>query len=218
MFGTALRTATTPSTRKPRPRVSHRGKTFERGAISYADRNKPSVRIMLGLVQGIILVGLLVAALGPLLWLFKASVSSTQEVLRDPIAIMFNGEFQFGNFVRAWTDVRIGDYLLNTVWVVLGSWVASLITCTTGGYVLSVLRPKWGPVLSGAVLATLFIPNIVSLVPLYLTVLRMPGTGWSLLNTYWAVWLPAAASAFLVLIVKRFFDQIPDELFEAARA
>lgn len=200
--------------------TSRRGRSsasYERGAISDADRKDPVVRVGLTVVQSLILLALVIVALGPLLWLFKASVSSSQEILRNPIGVLVNGEMELGNFVRAWVDVRIGDYLLNTAWVVLGSWAASLITCTTGGYVLSVLRPRWGPVLSGAVLATLFIPNIVSLVPLYLTILEMPGTGWSLLNTYWAVWLPHAASAFLVLIVKRFFDQIPDELYEAAR-
>ncbi|SEE93873.1 carbohydrate ABC transporter permease [Jiangella alba] len=192
-------------------------RSYERGAISSADRKNPRVRLWLGLTQALILIGLLVACLGPLLWLFKAAVSSTQEILADPFGMLFNGEFQVGNLARAWTDVRVGDYLLNTAWVVLGSWVATLVTCVTGAYVLSVLRPKWGGLLSAAVLATLFIPNIVSLVPLYLTVLELPGPGWRLLDTYWAVWLPHAASAFLVLIVKRFFDQIPAELYEAAR-
>jgi multiple sugar transport system permease protein len=95
--------------------------------------------------------------------------------------------------------------------------IANLFVCTTGAYVLSVLRPKWGPILSGAILATLFIPSIVSLVPLYLTVLKMPVIHANLTNTYWAVWLPAAASAFNVLVIKRFFDSIPREYFEAAR-
>jgi multiple sugar transport system permease protein len=199
------------------PKLTREPRSYERGAISDMDRKHPGVRIWFGIGQALILVGLLVVALGPLLWLFKASVSSSQQILVDPFGMLLNGEFQVENFVRAWIDVRIGDYLLNTAWVVIGSCVATLITCTTAGYVLSVLRPKWGPLLSGAVLATLFIPSIVSLVPLYLTVIEMPGTGWRLLDTYWAVWLPAAASAFLVLIVKRFFDQIPPELYEAAR-
>ena len=38
-----------------------------------------------------------------------------------------------------------------------------------------------------------------------------------LINTFWAVWLPAGASAFNVVLVKRFFDNLPREIFEAAR-
>jgi multiple sugar transport system permease protein len=88
---------------------------------------------------------------------------------------------------------------------------------TTGGYVLSVLRPRYGNVIFGLVLATLFVPSVVLLVPLYLTILDVPIVHVSLLNTFWAVWLPMGASAFNVLLVKRFFDGLPREIFEAAR-
>jgi multiple sugar transport system permease protein len=64
---------------------------------------------------------------------------------------------------------------------------------------------------------TLFVPGVISLVPLYLTVVDVPLVGVSLIDTYWAVWLPAAANAFTVLIVTRFFDEIPREIIEAAR-
>ena len=66
-------------------------------------------------------------------------------------------------------------------------------------------------------LATLFIPAVVLLVPLYLTILHPPLIGHSLINTFWAVWLPAGASAFNVLLVMRFFESLPREIFEAAR-
>jgi multiple sugar transport system permease protein len=38
-----------------------------------------------------------------------------------------------------------------------------------------------------------------------------------LINSFWAVWLPAGASAFNVLLMKRFFDNLPREVFEAAQ-
>jgi multiple sugar transport system permease protein len=98
-----------------------------------------------------------------------------------------------------------------------GSWAVQLIVATTAGFALSVLRPKYGRIISGAVLATLFIPTVVLLVPLYLTILHPPLIGHSLINTYWAVWLPAGASAFNVLLMMRFFDSLPREIFEAAR-
>jgi len=188
----------------------------ERSVISAADRRRPSVRIVLVSVQALILVGLLVAGLGPLLWLFKASLSTSQDILRHPFALWPSG-VQWGNLTTAWERARIGFYLRNTAVVALGSWVANLFVSVTAAYVLSVLRPKWAPLLSGAILVTLFIPSVVSLVPLYLTVLDLPLVGGSLLNTYWAVWLPAAANAFNVLVIKRFFDALPAELFEAAR-
>ena len=60
-------------------------------------------------------------------------------------------------------------------------------------------------------------PPIVLLVPLYLTVVKVPIVGIGLVDDYWAIWLPAGASAFNVILVKRFFDNLPREIFEAAR-
>lgn len=57
--------------------------------------------------------------------------------------------------------------------------------------------------MSALVLATLFIPGVISLVSLYLTVVQLPIFRTNLLNTFWAVWLPSSASAFNVLLVAR---------------
>jgi multiple sugar transport system permease protein len=63
----------------------------------------------------------------------------------------------------------------------------------------------------------LFVPSVVLLVPLYLTILNPPGIGTSLINSFFAVWLPSGASAFNVVLVTRFFDSLPREVFEAAK-
>jgi multiple sugar transport system permease protein len=105
---------------------------------------------------------------------------------------------------------------LNTVVLVGGSWFVQLLVATTGAFALSVLRPRYGRLVYAAVLGTLFIPGTTSLVALYLTILDLPITGGSIANTPWAVWLPAGAQAFNVLIMKQFFDALPRELYEAA--
>ncbi|GAA1058825.1 carbohydrate ABC transporter permease [Agromyces bracchium] len=188
----------------------------DRGVLSTADRRRGSVRASMTLVHGFLLVGLVVAGLGPLLWLAKAAVTPTQDTLSQPFALWPNG-IDWANLETAWNDIHIDQYFLNTIWVAAGAWFFQLLIATTAGYALSVLRPKYAPILNALVLATLFIPAVVLLVPLYLTILDPPVIGTSLLNTYWAVWLPAAANAFNILLVKRFFDALPREVFEAAK-
>lgn len=189
--------------------------TQERGILSTFDRRRPGVRATMGVAHAVLLVGLVVAGLGPLLWLAKAAVSSSQDTISRPLELFPSG-VDWANLVQAWVDVEVGQYFANTLIVAAGSWFAALLVATTGGYVLSVLRPRYARALEAAVLGTLFIPSVVLLVPLYLTVVR-PAIGPSLLNTFLAVWLPAAANAFNVLLVKRFFDNLPREVFEAAR-
>jgi multiple sugar transport system permease protein len=174
------------------------------------------VRIGLGLTQALLLVGLVVVALGPLLWLVKASLTPTQDTLRDPMAFFPRG-VDWANLSTAWSSVHIDLHFANSMIVASGAWLVQIVVATTGGYALSVLKPRYGPVLYWLVLSTLFVPAVVLLVPLYLTVLSPPLLGQSLINTFWAVWLPAGANAFNVLLAKRFFDNLPGEIFEAAR-
>lgn len=188
----------------------------DRGVLSAFDRRRGSVRGSMGVVHVVLFVGLVVAGLGPLLWLAKAAVTPTQDTLSQPFALWPNG-IDWANLETAWNDIHIDQYFFNTLVVAAGSWFFQLLVATTAGYALSVLRPKYAPLLNALVLATLFIPAVVLLVPLYLTILHPPLIEVSLLNTYWAVWLPAAANAFNILLVKRFFDALPREVFEAAR-
>lgn len=209
--------ARTAAAARPAPRRRMRAEDApERAILSATDRRRPGVRVVLFGVQALILVGLLIAGAGPILWLAKSAVSTTQDILTQPFGLWPSG-IQLGNLVEAWNRSAIGRYMFNTVIIAAGQAVVTLFVCTTCAYCLSVLRPKWGPWLQGAILATLFIPGIVVLVPLYLTVLNLPGTGGTLIDNYLAIWLPGAANAFMILVIKRFFDALPRDLFEAAR-
>ncbi|GAA3469636.1 carbohydrate ABC transporter permease [Nonomuraea roseola] len=182
-----------------------------RGIVSDLDRRRPAMRWSLRLTQGVLLLATLLVGLGPILWTAKGALSSTQELLREPLRL-WPSDARWENLAAAWTELRVGHYLLNTVVLVGGSWFVQLFVAATGAFALSVLRPRFGRLIYGAVLVTLFVPSTVSLVALYLTVLDL-----SLVDTPWAVWLPAGAHAFNVLIMKQFFDALPRELYQAAQ-
>jgi multiple sugar transport system permease protein len=187
----------------------------ERRILSPFDRGRPSVGWGMRVANTFAFVVLALASVGPMLWLAKAATSTTRDTLRTPLALWPSGP-DWENLSIAWNDADISKYFGNTLWVAVGSWFVQLTVATTGGYVLSVLRPRYARVVTAAVLATLFVPGIVLLVPLFLTVLDLPFFGTSLLDTYWGVWLPAGANAFNVLLVKRYMDGLPPDVFEAA--
>jgi multiple sugar transport system permease protein len=188
----------------------------QRAIVSLADWRRRRIRWTLQTVHGLTLILLLVIGLGPILWLAKAAITPTQDTLRQPMALWPHG-FNLDLLVQTVTKVHIERYFMNTVWIAIGSWICQITVATSAGYALSVLRPRGSNILYGLVLATLFVPSIVLLVPLYLTVLNMPFVNIKLVDTFWAVWLPAGASAFNVVIIKRFFDNLPREIFEAAQ-
>lgn len=196
-------------------RAAHEPST-DRGIVSTADWRRTRVRFPLVTLHLILLIVLIIAGLLPILWLLKSALTSTQDTLTAPLAIFPHG-ITWDNVAQAFgVNIQIQNYFLNTIWVAVGEWVVQIVVATTGGFALSVLKPKYGRFISGLVLATLFLPAVVLLIPLYLTILHPLVIGGSLLNTFWAVWLPSGASAFNVVLVMRFFDGLPREIFEAA--
>jgi multiple sugar transport system permease protein len=185
--------------------------TTDRGLIAPGEWRRAGVRRTTRTLQALLLAALFAAGLGPLLWLAKSAVTPTQDTLRDPLALWPHG-IDFANLATAWTRVEVDKYFLNTIWVALGSWLVQLLVATTAGYALAILQPRYRKVVTAIVLATLFVPSVVLLVPLYLTMVDL-----SLINSFWAVWLPAGANAFNVILVQRFFANLPREVFEAAR-
>jgi len=167
-------------------------------------------------LHGLLLLTLIVAGIGPMLLLVKFAVTPTQDILRNPLAVFPHG-LRWSNVSIAWNQVHISTYFVNTVVIALGYWFVQVLVATTGGFVLAVLRPAYAKVINALVIATLFVPGVVLLVPLYLTIVHPPLLSGSLINNYLAVWLPAGASAFNVVIVSRFFASLPREIFEAAK-
>jgi multiple sugar transport system permease protein len=187
-----------------------------RGLTSATEQRRTGLRWSRRTVQAALLVFLVVGALGPLLWLGKSAITPTQDTLREPLALWPHG-IDWLNLRTAWVDLHLSLYFKNTLIIALGSWLTQVLVATTAGYALSILRPRFGRLLYGAVLVTMFVPSVVLLVPLYLTILDVPLLHTNLINTFWAAFLPAGASAFNVAVVKRFFDNLPSEIIEAAR-
>jgi multiple sugar transport system permease protein len=197
--------------RRPRTPANEGG-----GLVSQADWRRPSVRWSLGTAHTILLVWLVVIGLGPILWLAKSAITPTQDTITHPLSFFPHG-IAWSNVTQAWTNVDVGRYFWNTIVIAIGSWLCQLVVATTAGFALSVLRPRYAKLITGLLLTTLFVPAVVLLVPLYVEIVSPPLIHHSFIDSYWAIWLPAGASAFNVVLMTRFFDNLPREIFEAAR-
>ena len=186
------------------------------GLLSRNEWERHSVKWLFGSSQVLLFVVLILIGLGPIIWLVKGAITPTIDTLRDPLALFPHG-VAWSNLSEAWSSVNVGRYFWNTVVLAFGSWLCQIVVAATGAYALSVLKPAWGRFIYWLLLATLFVPVVVLIVPLYIEIVNPPFINHSFAESYWAIWLPAGAAAFNVVIMKRFFDNLPRELFEAAR-
>ncbi|MFW5696884.1 MAG: carbohydrate ABC transporter permease, partial [Phototrophicaceae bacterium] len=118
----------------------------------------------------------------------------------------------WSTYQRAWERFDIVQLLRNTFTIVIGSVAMQIGISTLAAYSLSRLRPVGGRFIMLGFLLTLMIPSIAYLVPLYVTATEL-----NLLGSYWGIWLPAGVNAFMIFILKSFFDNLPSELFDAAK-
>ena len=151
----------------------------------------------------------------PLYWMITGAVKHPTE-LALPTPTFIPRSFHPESYIDAWSRLRIAHYFTNTVLYALGGWLLQLTFDVAVAYALSTLRPVLGGLVLGMMLATLLLPTAALLVPAYLTVADVPLFHLNLLNTPWALWLPGVANAFNIYVLKRFFDQIPGDLLDAA--
>ncbi|MGH3390240.1 MAG: carbohydrate ABC transporter permease, partial [Actinomadura sp.] len=151
----------------------------------------------------------------PLFWMVTGAMKSPDELAQLPSPVLPSA-IDLTAYREAWELMDLGLLLKNTVLYAAGAWLFTLVFDVSAAYALSKLRPVLGNLILGAMLATLMIPTMVVLLPAYLTVHDLPIFHWDLLNTPWAIWLPAVANGFNIFLLKRFFDSIPRELLEAA--
>ncbi|MEO3890098.1 carbohydrate ABC transporter permease [Nonomuraea sp. B5E05] len=163
------------------------------------------------LVLAAVIVLFTLAFVFPLYWMVTGAMKTPEEIAEMPPSL-FPARPTTDAFAEAWDLFDIGTLLANTVYYALGAWLFSMAVDVTAAYALSKLRPVFGNVILGAMLATLMIPPMVILIPLYVTIVDL-----GLLNNPWGLWFPAAANGFNIFLLKRFFDSIPRELIEAAQ-
>ncbi|GAA1611395.1 MULTISPECIES: carbohydrate ABC transporter permease [Kribbella] len=175
----------------------------------------PRGRIVYWTVLVLTVVGFTGAFVFPLYWMVTGALKSPDELAQIPPSF-FPKTFDFQVYADAWEQLQLGVFLKNTALYAGGAWLFTLAVDVSAAYALSKLRPVLGKLVLGAMLATLMIPPMVLLLPMYLVAKDVPVVHADLLNTPWAIWLPAAANGFFVFLLKRFFDSIPKELLEAA--
>ncbi|NOU70994.1 ABC transporter permease subunit [Paenibacillus sp. LMG 31458] len=154
------------------------------------------------------IVGLLCVV--PLLYVVSVSVTPYAEVLKNGGYILFPKQFTFTAYLKIWETAGILRSLQITVFVTIVGTAINLILTLLLAYPLS---RKGMPYRNWFLLMIVFTMLFSGgTIPTYLVV---KATG--LLNSVWALILPSAIWSFNVLIMKSFFEQLPEELFEAAR-
>ena len=147
----------------------------------------------------------------PIYWMFATAVSSIADLRSGDYGIL-PGQFRLENFVDAWRSADFTRWFGNSVVIAVVSTAITVTINLTAGYAFAKLRFPGRRILLALIVATLFIPVQVIMVPQFRVVVDL---NW--LNSLWGVIVPRAAEAFGIFFAVQFFRSIPNEVIEAAR-
>jgi raffinose/stachyose/melibiose transport system permease protein len=121
---------------------------------------------------------------------------------------------EWSNFAKAWEVGRFGDYFINSIMVTVPTVIAVVVLSALAGYGISRFKFRGRNFMFYTLLLGLTIPFQSVMIPLFYQLNNM-----GLLGTYWAMILPATAFGlpFGVFLMQAFFEDLPNELSDAAR-
>jgi len=158
---------------------------------------------------------LVIGALGmmlPFLWMLATSLSRKANVSMPLTPSFWPPDPSFFNYFVASSNLPVGRFYLNSLFVVGVTTIGYLFFSSLAGYAFAKGRFPGKSVLFILFLSTLFIPFETRMIPLYLFMNDLSFT-----NTYAALILPFLAGGFGTFLMRQTMSAIPDELIEAAR-
>lgn len=180
------------------------------GAGAGAGRRARSVTVG-RIVAYVLLVAAAAAILVPFLWMVSASLKRDNEVFTVPVQ-WIPKSFQWHNFSDIWSQIPLGTYLKNTVFLSTVITLLQVLTGSFAAYGFAKVRFRGRDTLFVAYLATIALPWQAYMIPQYIMMQKA-----GLTDTYWSLILLQAFGAFGVFLMRQYYLTIPDELCEAAR-
>nr|WP_317398825.1 carbohydrate ABC transporter permease [uncultured Gemmiger sp.] len=118
----------------------------------------------------------------------------------------------FGNYLRAWTQVPLLRFVINSFIVAGCITIGQILTCSLAAFAFSFLKFKGKNVLFMLVMATMMVPGEATIISNYLTVSSM-----GILDTYLVLILPSLTSAMGIFLFRQFYMTFPMSLYESAK-
>jgi multiple sugar transport system permease protein len=164
-------------------------------------------------IYALLIAGALIYML-PLIVMVNTSFKPFTEINRYP-PTFFPNEWRPSNYPEAWTYgvTQFPRWTMNTLLILAGIIPGVLITCSLCAYGFARLRFPGRNIWFMLVLASIMLPQQVTLIPLYILFSKI---GW--LDTFWPLIVPPwfGGGAVNIFLMRQFFMQIPRDLDEAA--
>lgn len=147
----------------------------------------------------------------PFLWMILTAFKSLGDTILMPPKWILD-ELHWENFTKAWSSGPFLHYIINSTITTVSILILQFFVAVPASYAYARYNFRGKGMLFGLTMVTMMIPSQLVFLPIYLLM-----SDWGMLNTFMALVLPFAGSAFTIFLLRQAFMQIPQEIVDAAR-
>jgi ABC-type glycerol-3-phosphate transport system permease component len=164
----------------------------------------------------VVLIPLSVAAILPIVFMVSQALKPIDELLKFPpdLIVQHPTLINFQNLLIATsaTSVPFTRYIFNSAWVTIVQVLVGVTIGSMAAYPLAKIQVPGAKLITALIIAAIAFPQQVLAIPNYLVVSSL-----HMVDTYWALIIPALGVSFNVFVMQQFMSQIPTPLLEAAK-
>jgi ABC-type glycerol-3-phosphate transport system permease component len=189
------------------------GRRSPQDAAAVAEHQRRAQRRgrIIGIGRHLVLALICFILVAPFYYVVLASLKDSTGIFQYPPKLIPFPPY-FGNYERLLTDTAFPRWMLNTLFVATSVTVCKIFLDSMAGYALAKLDITGKRIVFMLLLLLLMVPFGALIIPLWTLVYTL-----GLLNTYWALILPALANPLGVFLMRQFILGLPRDLENAAR-
>lgn len=174
-------------------------------------RARHKTRLRRGITYALLILWAVIV-LFPFYWMILTSVKSYGSYNAEYIPKLYTTSPTLQNYADAFTQVPLARYFANTILFTGATTALMLVVTVLSAYAFARLSFKGKNLVFTLYLSLMMIPNELVVITNYVTI-----TDWNLRNSYLGLILPSVTSVFYIYLLKENFEQIPEELYKAAK-
>lgn len=169
------------------------------------------MRLVKRFLVHLLMIFLAILFLVPLLWMISTSLKTPEQIFSSNLEWIPN-PIAWDNYLKVFQRINILTAFNNTLFLAVLNMLGVLFSCSLAAYAFAVLRWKFRDAFFYLTLATMMLPEMVTLVPQFVIFQKL---GWY--GTYLPLIAPYfCGNAFYIFLLRQFFMTIPRDLHEAA--
>lgn len=148
----------------------------------------------------------------PFYWMILTSFKDYGSYNSEFVPKLYTFAPTFQNYINAFTTVNLGRYFINTLIFTVATTLIMMLVIVFAAFAFARLEFKGKNLVFTLFLSLMMIPNELVIITNFVTI-----TNWGLRNTFTGLILPSVTSVFYIYLLKENFEQIPDDLYKAAK-